>query len=381
MSGDFTDSIAHPAETLVDRILAQRSPPGVEGGKDITVRSGELEQFAQVGNDLARQWNLVRTAHLHPLGGDFPYAIVDVELRPNRHAQFAWAGHDMWRDLHGQPRDLVAAVVIHGAQQLAKLFWVEDCSMMLRLRHDQSTAQDRAGVALTPSGRHGIAEDTASERPAAPRCLVLALCLHALQSSQQIDRLDVGDRERPERLQLFEQPVGFLGGRLRLTFGHAFVDVLSGNVAEGVCRTEMSDEFLAFALQQRIYAGIELLACLVTSRACFCKPDVRIPAERKAVLLAHVAILVTPQLGPAGMHFNVQAAIIGVLDDLLRRAEASDFEICERHFRFSSAGPGRSSEGQRGHGATAISGGAISTLTWHFMAPDCLKSAGTFRDR
>src|SRR3546814_17175507 len=39
------------------------------------------------------------------------------------------------------------------------------------------------------------------------------------------------------------------------------------------------------------------------------------------------------------------------------------------------------SEGHRGHGAITIFGGAISPLAWHSMAPDCLKSADTIRDR
>src|SRR3546814_16427933 len=61
-----------------------------------------------------------------------------------------------------------------------------------------------------------------------------------------------------------------------------------------------------------------------------------------------VAVLVAPQLRTAWMHFDVQASIISVLGDLVRRTEVTDFQICQRHFRFSSAGPGRDQRGASG---------------------------------
>src|SRR3546814_16612273 len=89
---------------------------------------------------------------------------------------------------------------------------------------------------------------------------MLALCLNALERGQQVDRLDVGDREGPKWLELLQQPVGLLGRRFRLPLSHTLIDVLLRDVAEGVGGAEGSDELFALALQQRASARFELLA-------------------------------------------------------------------------------------------------------------------------
>src|SRR3546814_4047129 len=61
-----------------------------------------------------------------------------------------------------------------------------------------------------------------------------------------------------------------------------------------------------------------------------------------------VAVLVAPQLRTGLLHFDVLASIISVLGDLVRRTEVTDFQICQRHVRFSSAGPGRDQRGASG---------------------------------
>src|SRR3546814_8109430 len=96
---------------------------------------------------------------------------------------------------------------------------------------------------------------------------MLALCLNALERGQQVDRLDVGDREGPKWLELLQQPVGLLGRRFRLPLSHTLIDVLLRDVAEGVGGAEGSDELFALALQQRVSARFELLAGFVAPRA------------------------------------------------------------------------------------------------------------------
>ncbi len=96
----------------------------------------------------AGQGNLVGAAHLHALGGDFPDGVVEVELRPFSHAQFAGPRHYVGRNLHGQSRDRMAGIGVNRAQKLAHLLGIKDRRVMFDLRHDQRAAQDRAGIAL-----------------------------------------------------------------------------------------------------------------------------------------------------------------------------------------------------------------------------------------
>lgn len=108
----------------------------------------------------------------------------------------------------------MAGIGIDRAQQLTHLFRIEDRRMMRDLRHDQRATKQSRWVGLAAPGGDGIAEYATGEGPAAPRRLILALGLDPLERSQNVDRLEVGDRAGRDWFQLLKQPVGLLRCRL-----------------------------------------------------------------------------------------------------------------------------------------------------------------------
>ena len=112
---------------------------------------------------LPGQGSGVRSPHLHPLSGNFPDPVFQIELGPQRLSEFAGTGHDMGHNLHGDARDQMARICIDRSQQLPERLRVKDRTVVLYPRRDQSSAQDGGRIGFRAPGRHAITKHTTGE--------------------------------------------------------------------------------------------------------------------------------------------------------------------------------------------------------------------------
>ncbi len=75
--------------------------------------------------------------------------------------------------------------------------------------------------------------------------------LDPLERRQYVDWLEIGNRTLCHRRELLEQPVRFGGRGIRPTFGDHFIDILLGDLSEGVRCAELRDQLKQ--LKQRLF--------------------------------------------------------------------------------------------------------------------------------
>jgi hypothetical protein len=115
-------------------------------GGEATVR--QRFQFAENLDGLARKRDDVLLAHLHALGGDAPFRLFEIDLRPLRLPQFARPSKDEGCQPEGAFGREEAFVRINRPEQCANALRLDDGGEMLLLRRRKGTAQIARGVAL-----------------------------------------------------------------------------------------------------------------------------------------------------------------------------------------------------------------------------------------
>src|SRR5439155_20665355 len=114
--------------------------------------------FAQNFHSLTGQGYDMLLAHLHALGRDAPFALVEVDLRPLRLAQFAGPDENQRCQSQRAFRRKEPLIRINGAEQFRDSLWLDDGSVVLFLGRGQSSAQVARGIALRPARRHSVTE-------------------------------------------------------------------------------------------------------------------------------------------------------------------------------------------------------------------------------
>ena len=112
MGRHLIGSVSHPPKGLIDRILAHWASGSVEGWKHKPRGPGQLPHVAKVGKNLLRERDRVGPTRFHPSHRDRPFGLIEVELIPLCKPKFARSAHDMWHDLHRDPRDRIAGVLV-----------------------------------------------------------------------------------------------------------------------------------------------------------------------------------------------------------------------------------------------------------------------------
>lgn len=129
--GDLSRRATHAPERLIDGIFAERPARRMKRRKQETIRPRQRMQLDKVEQYLRGQGNGVRPPHLHPLSGDFPDPVFQIELGPQRLSEFAGTGHDMGHNLHGEARDQMARICVDRSQQLPERLRIKDRAVVL----------------------------------------------------------------------------------------------------------------------------------------------------------------------------------------------------------------------------------------------------------
>ena len=131
--------------------------------------------------------------HLHALGRDAPFALIEIDLRPLRLAQFARPDEHQRRQSQRTFRREESLIRINGAQQFSDTLRFDDRGVMLFLGRGQCAAKIAGGIALRPSGRYSIAEYLSAVLHRPVGSLQCAPAFDSTQHCEQLGCFDFGD--------------------------------------------------------------------------------------------------------------------------------------------------------------------------------------------
>src|SRR3546814_7324830 len=95
-----------------------------------------------------------------------------------------------------------------------------------------------------------------------------------------------------------------------LALRYLLVDVLLGDFTKGVGGLEYGDQLLMLAFCKRVGSSFQLPASIVTAFPRLGQADIGIAAKGQSLLLAHVAVLVSPQFRPVRMHLQIESPLV-----------------------------------------------------------------------
>src|SRR3546814_11228399 len=82
---------------------------------------------------------------------------------------------------------------------------------------------------------------------------------------------------------------------------------------------------LAFC--KRVGSSFQLPASIVTAFPRLGQADIGIAAKGQSLLLAHVAVLVSPQFRPVRMHLPIESPLVGALGPFVGRSYVPDLQL------------------------------------------------------
>lgn len=136
VGGHVVVGIAHAPERLIHGVFAHWAAARVEGREDEAGWPAILLQLDQIADHLSGQRDDMRSAHLHPLLGNFPRRRLEIEFAPIRHAQLAGARQDMRGNLESKAGDWRARISVDGPEQCANVNWIDQRRMVFHLGRD-----------------------------------------------------------------------------------------------------------------------------------------------------------------------------------------------------------------------------------------------------
>ena len=123
---------------------------------------------------------------------------------------------------------------------------------------------------------------------------MLAFGLDALEGRQNVHRFQVRNRLPRNGRELFQKPIGFRGRRIGAALRNHLVDILLGDIAEGVRRVVKREQLLPLTVGHRISALVQLASRFVALSTSFSEANIRIAAKRDPLVLTEVPVLQAP---------------------------------------------------------------------------------------